>query len=215
MKDNASKPVLLLASGGLDSTTLAYSLIQQGIEFTALFINYGQHSAHTELTTLTEVLPESYRGKIEVIDISAVYRGSSSRLVVPPDLWHEHVEDEDLFLPQRNLLILSIGAAFAESRSINQLYAGFIETHRAPGADCCDPFFEIMDKLMIQSGKVQIILPLRGLSKAEVARLGVSVGAPIGQTFSCLAAAEIPCGACPNCVDRLQALDSLFTPHEP
>lgn len=215
MTSNASNSVLLLASGGLDSTTLAYSLIAQGIDFMPLFINYGQHSSNTELTTLREVLPARFREKIEVVDVSAVYRGSSSRLVVAPDLWRERVEDEDLFLPQRNLLILSIGAAFAESRGMTKVYAGFIETHRAPGADCCDPFFEIMDRLMHQSGQVEIVLPLRRLSKAEVAQLGVKVGAPIGQTFSCLAAAAIPCGACPNCVDRLQAIDSLFPTHEP
>lgn len=215
MSLSASKTVLLLASGGLDSTTLAYALIEQGIDFTPLFINYGQHSSNTELTTLLEVLPVGIRERVEVVDVSAIYRGSSSRLVVAPDLWQEQVEDDDLFLPQRNLLILSIGAAFAESRGMTKVYAGFIETHRAPGADCCDPFFEIMDRLMLQSGQVEIVLPLRSLSKAEVAQLGVSVGAPIGQTFSCLAAATVPCGACPNCVDRLQAIDSLFSAHEP
>ena len=46
-------------------------------------------------------------------------------------------------------------------------------------------------------------------SKFEVAKLGIELGAPIGKTFSCQASPDVPCGACPNCVDRLGALKRL------
>lgn len=210
MKSEQTSVAVLLASGGLDSTTLAYSLLSKKIDFIPLFVNYGQHSREVELSSLRAVLPGELKERIAVVDVSSVYNGSQSRLLIEPNLWKERVVDEDLFLPHRNLLLLSIGAAFAETRGIHDVYAAFIETHRAPGRDCCVPFFDEVDRIMRQSGDVSIKLPFQGMSKIEVARLGVSLGAPIGQTFSCLAASEIPCGACPNCVDRLRALDSLF-----
>ena len=43
----------------------------------------------------------------------------------------------------------------------------------------------------------------------KVAKLGIELKAPIGATFSCQASPDIPCGACPNCVDRLNALKEL------
>lgn len=206
---------VLLASGGLDSTTLAYWLENKGIPFIPLFVNYGQHSHQTELAALREVLPRYSSKHLAVVDISSVYQGSSSRMIVEPDLWQERVQDEDLFLPQRNLVLLSVGAAFAQTRGISDLFAAFIETDKAPGSDCCNAFFALLEPLLRQTGNVTVQLPFRTMSKRQVAKLGSDLGAPIGKTFSCLAAASMPCGACPNCVDRLQAIDSLFEQNEP
>jgi 7-cyano-7-deazaguanine synthase len=52
-------------------------------------------------------------------------------------------------------------------------------------------------------------MPFRNYSKYDVAKLGIDLNAPIGMTFSCQASSSIPCGACPNCVDRLDALKKI------
>lgn len=52
-------------------------------------------------------------------------------------------------------------------------------------------------------------MPFRNMTKYEVAKLGIELKAPIGQTFSSQASPEIPCGACPNSVDRLNALKQI------
>lgn len=198
-----------MASGGLDSTVLAYWLIRKRIDFVPLFIDYGQHSRKTELETLKHVLPKAYSKRINIIRLPKVYEGSGSRLINEPNLWRDRVEDADLHLPHRNLLLLSIGVAFAESRNICQLYAAFIETHRAPGTDCCESFFKLLTDVLSRTGKTALKLPFKRFSKSQVAKIGVTLKAPIEQTFSCLAASRVPCGACPNCVDRSNALASL------
>ncbi len=71
-----NKKVVLLASGGLDSTTMAYWLLKNKIDFIPLFIKYGQHCVETEFNTLETVLPTGYADKIEIIDISDVYQHS-------------------------------------------------------------------------------------------------------------------------------------------
>lgn len=205
---NRTKAVLM-ASGGLDSTVLAFWLISKRIDFLPLFIDYGQHSRRTELETLRRVLPKRFSQKIAVIRLPVIYEGAESRLVRAPDLWRDRIVDEDLHLPHRNLLLLSAGVAYAETRRIKNLYAAFIETHRAPGADCCDSFFARFGKLLSETGEVKLKIPFKRMSKVQVARLGVKLEAPIDLTYSCLAAASIPCGACPNCVDRLNAIQSL------
>ena len=51
---------LLMASGGLDSTVLAYKLLSEGKKILPLFINYGQHFFATEEERLIEVLPKEF-----------------------------------------------------------------------------------------------------------------------------------------------------------
>ena len=42
------KRVLLLASGGLDSTTVAYQLAAASVEVEPVFFDYGQHGVDVE-----------------------------------------------------------------------------------------------------------------------------------------------------------------------
>lgn len=41
---------ILLSSGGLDSTTVAYQLVSKGCEVIPIFFDYGQHCAEVEKT---------------------------------------------------------------------------------------------------------------------------------------------------------------------
>ena len=104
---------VLLTSGGLDSTTLAYWLLEKNIAFMPLFIDYGQHCAETEYNTLYVVLPSEIKKNIQRIDISDIYRLTGSLLIREANLWTENVVSDELYLPYRNLLLLSVAAAFA------------------------------------------------------------------------------------------------------
>lgn len=200
---------ILLASGGLDSTTMAYWLIDQKIDFIPLFINYGQHCANTELETLKKVIPQNYLHRIEVINISDIYRNSNSRFIKPANLWSDEISANDLYLPYRNVLLLSVAAIYAQNIQLSNVYSAFINSNHAKEIDCSNAFFNNLETLLFEYGTVKINMPFRNMSKYEVAKLGIELGAKIGETFSCQASPQIPCGACPNCVDRLEALRKL------
>jgi 7-cyano-7-deazaguanine synthase len=200
---------VLLASGGLDSTTLAFWLEKQGLSFIPLFIDYGQHCAQKELETLKKVLPLTAVSSLECIDIKGVYRYSQSRFVRPANLWEEKITADDLYLPYRNILLLSLGSSFAQTLGINVVYSAFINSNHAKEIDCSTKFFNQIEQILSDYGSVKIEMPFRYFSKYQVAKIGIELKAPIGSTFSCQASPEIPCGACPNCVDRLNALKIL------
>lgn len=200
---------VLLASGGLDSTTLAFWLRERRITFLLLFIDYGQHCAETELKRLNEVLPKETFGAVKNINVSDIYRGSHSRLISEPNLWEDHVSAEDMYLPYRNLLLLSIASAYAQSNGISEVYTAFINSNHAKEIDCSAEFFQRLETMLADYGSVKIKMPFREKSKREVAEIGLRLNAPIARTFSCQAASKVPCGACPNCVDRLEALNLL------
>jgi 7-cyano-7-deazaguanine synthase len=203
------KEGVLLASGGLDSTTLAYWLLKKRVRFRPVFINYGQHCAQTELDTLHSVLPAQLRKKLKVIDITSVYAGSTSRLIRETDLWKERISHDDLYLPYRNTLLLSVAAAHSQAFGGGAVYAAFINSNHALEIDSSAAFLRQLAQLFRVFGGVRVIMPFRHYSKYQVAKIGIRLGAPIGWTFSCQVNSTVPCGACSNCVDRLEALQKL------
>ncbi|WP_372396935.1 7-cyano-7-deazaguanine synthase [Azospirillum sp. HJ39] len=197
--------VMLMASGGLDSTTVAYQLISEGVSVYPLFFDYGQHCVETEWEKVNEVLPPSMQ-KPERVNISDLFRGSSSRLIKEADLWADDVKDDDLYVPYRTTLFYAAAAARAQTVGLTEVYTGFINSNHAKEIDCTAEFMNKMEQLSESIGPVRFFSPFRYSSKAEVARRAVELGVPIGRTYSCQAASNFPCGACPNCVERLKAL---------
>lgn len=139
-----------------------------------------------------------------------LYRESKSRMIIEANLWNDHIVVNDLYLPYRNLLFLSLASAYAQSLGIRDVYSAFINSNHAKEIDCSMEFFTKLEQLLSGYGSVCIYMPFREMTKTEVARLGLSLNAPIEKTYSCQVNSEIPCGACPNCVDRLTALNNII-----
>jgi 7-cyano-7-deazaguanine synthase len=113
-----------------------------------------------------------------------------------------------LYIPYRTLLFFAIGAARAQTRQLADVYSGFINSNHAKELDCSTAFMNDLDALAENVGPVRFQTPFRDWSKTQVVAEAVRLGVPIGDTFSCQLLSDIPCGACPNCVERLNALDA-------
>ncbi|MDK2747701.1 MAG: 7-cyano-7-deazaguanine synthase [Brevundimonas sp.] len=200
------KQVVLLSSGGLDSSTIAYSLVERSVKFVPLFFDYGQHCVEKEWDTLNAVLPPNSSNPVR-LDISGIFSGSTSRLISEPDLWTDHVDDRDLYVPYRTLFFFSAAAAYAQTHGMSDVYAGFINSNHAKELDCTEAFFNGLDALSAEVGPVRFHLPIRQWSKSDVVKEAIRLGVPIGRTYSCQLLSDTPCGACPNCVERLTAID--------
>jgi 7-cyano-7-deazaguanine synthase len=170
-----------------------------------LFFDYGQHCVETEWNALRTVLPKDGIPP-QRVDLSGIFRGSPSRLISEPNLWTEQVEANDLYIPYRTLLFFSAGAAFAQTHGITDVYSGFINSNHAKELDCSAAFLNSLDSLSENVGRVRFHMPLREKTKKEVAELARKLRVPIGKTYSCQVFSDVPCGACPNCVERLNAL---------
>ncbi|WP_084078073.1 7-cyano-7-deazaguanine synthase [Ureibacillus massiliensis] len=202
---------LLLMSGGLDSTTLAYELLEQNKSILPVFLDYGQHFKEKELNSLLKVIPQKIKPYLRVVNIKDIYKNSSSRMIIEPNLWMENVNSDDLYLPYRNLLFLTIASSIAQSEDITKVYAAFINSNHAKEIDCSKEFFDKLGVLLNDYGSVEICLPYRDLSKAEVIQRGIRLNVPMAITYSCQANSEVPCGVCPNCVDRENAISFIST----
>lgn len=198
---------MLMASGGLDSTTVAYQLVERGLKIFPIFFDYGQHCVETEWRRVNEVLPPNTE-EPERNCLSDLLRGSRSRLITEANLWEDEVKDDDLYIPYRTLLFYASAAARAQTLGILEVYTGFINSNHAKEIDCTADFMNKLDGLSEAIGPVRFVSPFRYSSKVDVMREALRLSVPIGRTFSCQAASQLPCGACPNCVERLGALRS-------
>jgi 7-cyano-7-deazaguanine synthase len=127
-------------------------------------------------------------------------------MIVEADLWTEAVVDDDLYIPYRTMLFFASAAARAQTVGILDVYSGFINSNHAKEIDCSTKFMNGLDELAAGVGAVRFHAPFGTCSKSDVVREAIKLGVPIGRTFSCQASSAFPCGACPNCVERLNAL---------
>lgn len=104
------------------------------------------------------------------------------------------------------MLFFAAAAARAQTIGILDVFTGFINSNHAKEIDCTSNFMNKLENLAENIGPVRFFSPFRFYSKADVVRRAVDLGVPIGRTYSCQASSRFPCGACPNCVERLKAL---------
>lgn len=200
------KAAVILASGGLDSTTVAYKVRESGRAVHPLFLDYGQHCVAKEWDTARRVFEGAGIEAPSKVSIREVFKQSDSRLIHEADLWHDPIKSSDLYIPYRTLLFFSVAAAFAQTVGSTEVYSGFINSNVAQELDCTAEFFNKLEMFTDQIGSVRFYMPFRTSTKADVVREAIRLGVPIGATFSCQVYSDTPCGACPNCVERLAAV---------
>ncbi len=58
---------------------------------------------------------------------------------------------------------------------------------------------------MRPAARIEICAPLIEMSKAEIIRRGIALGAPLHLTWSCYQSSDVACGVCDSCLLRLRA----------
>jgi 7-cyano-7-deazaguanine synthase len=113
------------------------------------------------------------------------------------------------YVPARNLIFLSVAAGVAEVRQADAIYIGVNALDYSGYPDCRPEFIEsfaataaLALKRGVEGRPLELRTPLIDLTKAQIVKLGVSVGAPIELSWSCYRGDERPCGRCDACVLR-------------
>jgi len=107
------------------------------------------------------------------------------------------------FVPGRNLLFLTVAAAFAYQREIHDLIIGACETDYSGYPDCREQTMCALETTLHlgMDYAVQIHTPLMHLTKAQTVFLAQDVGAMAALRYShtCYEGCFPPCGMCPAC----------------
>lgn len=209
----ASKAVVLL-SGGLDSYTAAAVAKRDGFTLSALSFNYGQRHV-TELDASRAVAKSLGVTQHLELDFDLTKIGGSSltsTMDVPKDQPIDPKVIPSTYVPARNTIFLSVAMGWAEVLGAADIYIGVNALDYSGYPDCRPEFINAFEHLArlatragVEGGALTIHTPLIDLSKADIIRLGLSLGLDYGLTHSCYdpLPSGRPCGHCDSC--RLRA----------
>lgn len=207
--------VIVLLSGGLDSTTLGAWHHQRGDEVHALSVHYGQR--HAKELDAARAVAAWYGWRHDIVDLSAVgalLTGSSQTdpaVAVP----HGHYAAETMKLtvvPNRNAMLLAVATAVAVARHAGAVsYAAHAGDHFVY-PDCRPEFVDAFEVAM-RLGNVgfgdpalALVRPFITRTKTDIAALANALGVPTYLTWSCYEGGLVHCGRCGTCVERKEAL---------
>jgi 7-cyano-7-deazaguanine synthase len=206
----ASRDVVVLLSGGLDSAVLLYHLRAEDYRPVALGVNYGQRHAR-ELQAARRVAAAA---GVEFVEADAtgllpILAGSSQTtpaLAVP----HGHYAEATMkatVVPNRNMLLLAMAGALAVSRQAGAVaYAAHAGDH-AVYPDCRPRFAQAMAEALAlcDYAPLPLLTPFVRRPKDWVVARGAALAVPMGATWSCYEGGAVHCGRCGTCVERAEA----------
>lgn len=202
MTAKQKKKVVVLHSGGLDSTVCLLLAISRGHEVVSLGVNYNQHH-HVELDYAAK---QCTRFEIERKVISVAW--DKPVRVVPTNRSIKEIRSgvSVAFLPGRNGIFLMLAATEAAGIGATEVWTGINSVDFSGYPDCRADFvdsFQQMLSFAIPKGP-RLVAPLQNKSKPQIARLAKRLGIGRTDTWSCYRpritdSGLSPCEACDAC----------------
>jgi 7-cyano-7-deazaguanine synthase len=115
------------------------------------------------------------------------------------------------YVPNRNMILMSIAAAYAETRGVEYIVTGIQSTDQYGYWDTTASWAEKMNAVFSENRKIKIklIAPFVSLSKANELQLLLELDGNVDlltSTLTCYNPTDgLSCGKCPSCSERIAA----------
>ncbi len=211
------KPAVVLLSGGMDSTTLLHHVVHNlgRSPVHAISYNYGQRHAR-ELdcarwqaraagVTAHPILDVSFLGRL--VEPGTVLVPGGEDVPDLDELSQAQLDQPPTYVPNRNMMLLAMAAAYAEAQGIRDVFYGAQALDEYGYWDCTAEFVQRLNKVLALNRRdaVCIHAPFVTMTKAESLKIGFALGVDYAHTWSCYRGGEKACGTCPTCIERLKA----------
>lgn len=206
--DGNGPTIGLLLSGGLDSAVLLQFLLDRGDRVQPIYIDFGLFWQRDELRALRRYLCEVAEHRVAPLvtlelPVTDIYERHWS--VTGRDVPGASADDEAVFLPGRNVLLVVKAALWCQEHGIEELALAVLKS--SPFADTTARFFEHLERALnlALSSRVRILRPFSRFEKRQVMEFGRDL--PLELTFSCIAPVRgLHCGVCNKCAERQAAI---------
>ncbi len=216
--DKDSKKAVVLLSGGLDSATCLAVAKKRGFSCSALTISYGQRHGR-ELAAARRIAETVGVDEHRVLEVALGSLGGSAltdmAIAVPKDGPGPGIPPT--YVPARNLLFLSLAAAYAETICAGDIFIGVNSVDYSGYPDCRPEFIKALEeciRLGTKTGSegsrgIRIQCPLQNMGKSEIISLGLELGVDYSETHSCYDPDDSgkPCGLCDSCRIRRRGFE--------
>ncbi|MGP8321860.1 MAG: 7-cyano-7-deazaguanine synthase QueC [Methanosarcinaceae archaeon] len=207
-----------LLSSGLDSVA-ALSLAKEHTDVKlAITFDYGQRSARREIE-YAKVLCDHFKIEHEIISLNWLGNITNTSLVNRdmdvPKLTFEDISDsaasgitqesaKNVWVPNRNGVMINIAASFAESLGCGHIIVGFNGEEAATFPDNSFEYVQAIDRCLSYSirNAVKVLAPLIQFNKRTIVIEALRLSAPLEWSWSCYHGADTPCDVCESCVRR-------------
>jgi len=208
--EKTTKKVLVVCSGGLDSSTLATQYVRNGHQVRLLHFLYGCRAEQQEIKAVTAVA--------DTLDLEPplfVPMGELFRSLAPSNLTNlESVANRERggeagaeyaheYVPCRNTVMLSIACAIAEGNGFDTVALGAnLEEAGAYGDNEAGWRRKFNDMIQVATqfnSHIEVEAPFDNLMKAEVVKRAIELKAPLVQMWSCYEKGPVSCGTCGPC----------------
>jgi 7-cyano-7-deazaguanine synthase len=211
---------IVLLSSGLDSTVAFKEAFNRCDEVVCVTFDYGQRARKKEIAFAKTICERFKVGHILIsLPWYGTFRGALTGGGALPKISGNELDDkvktqksaEEVWVPARNVVFLSIGAALAENYKYDLIVTGFDAEEAATFPDNTPEFVERFNE-MLKFGTLahpSVYTPLISMNKADIVRRGLEIDAPLEWSWSCYEGKEKPCGVCESCLRRKRAFDMV------
>jgi len=225
MPEPAVRRAVVLASGGLDSTTCLAVAAAAGYEVYSLTFDYGQR--HRVELEAAERCAKAFNAKQHLVikfDLRAMGGSAlTSEVDVPKGRDESKMVSEIpiTYVPARNTIFLSFALGWAEVLGSSDIFIGVNAVDYSGYPDCRPEFVaqfqklaEVATKAGVEGAAPKIHTPLLTLKKSEIISLGLNHGVDYSMTHSCYDpdANGLACGQCDSCILRRQGFADAGVP---
>jgi len=200
---------VVVLSGGLDSSTVAYWAKKQGYNAHGLSYRYGQIAAKE--VEHANLVANKLRMPLKVIDLSSlkeIFTGVTS--LCDENIKMTQTFSQPIIVPFRNAIFLSVAVAYAVSIGAARIFYGAQSWDEPFYPDCRREFYKTFEEAakLGTSKEITIEAPFSDIPKSEIIKLGVDLGVPFHLTWSCYLAGQNHCGKCESCTNRKVAFQN-------
>jgi len=213
-----TKKAVVVYSGGLDSTVVLYHCLKHHEEVYCLTYNYNQRHKD-EINKAIDITSDIGVGEGQrITKHTIVDLGFYSELASASALTNMSIDVPKMkevighpqnaaYVPNRNMVMLSIAVGYAESVDAQGVYYGAALADDTSGFwDACSSFLKVYNNILALNrlNTIKVHAPLIEMSKKDIVMYGVELGADLSKTLTCYSGEEIACGVCPSCSARIR-----------
>jgi 7-cyano-7-deazaguanine synthase len=219
--DKAGAVVIL--SGGLDSTIAMRLAVETygAANVRALTFFYGQKQKveierAMESTTILKVKHKVIDARF-LGDISKGFSANVDSSIAMPTIDDILGDPRPVtYVPNRNMILLSIAAAYAEVEKIDLIICGLQQNDMYNYHDTTPRFVDKINDVLSENRiqQIRVVSPFADMNKTEELKILHALDGNVDllwHTLTCYNPDERgrSCGQCPSCAERMQAFDNL------
>lgn len=201
-------------SGGIDSSTILYYVKKKRPEFEEIHtvtFDYGQRHKREVDSAIDVVLGQVTSHK--VVDVSFIKTLFTTSSLTNDDI--DVAKTADVlgdpqtvnYVPNRNMIMLSICTGYAESVGADTVFHGAAQVDSEAGYwDGTQEFLLNMNEVnsLNRRDRVSIEAPLIEMSKQQIIKLGMDCELDFKKTWTCYEGGTEACGRCTACSSRIK-----------